>query len=122
MTSDDSFFQLILDASFVVQAVLLLLVVVSLASWTFIFSKRQELQSAEMIADAFENRFWSGIDLAELYKQLTADRHQAAGMENLFIAAGLNSIGIQLIPDAPVGYTYVECIDSHGIPGQPIRF
>jgi biopolymer transport protein TolQ len=86
MTSDGSFLQLILDASFVVQAVLLLLVAVSLASWTFIFSKRQELQSAEKVADAFENRFWSGIDLAELYKQLTADRHQVAGMENLFIA------------------------------------
>jgi biopolymer transport protein TolQ len=86
MTSDGSFLQLILDASFVVQAVLLLLVAVSLASWTFIFSKRQDLQSDEMVADTFENRFWSGIDLAELYKQLTAGRHQAAGMENLFIA------------------------------------
>ena len=86
MTSDSSYLQLILDASFVVQLVMLLLVMASIVSWTYIFAKRNELKAALLTADAFENRFWSGIDLADLYKQLNSSGYQSEGVEKIFLA------------------------------------
>ena len=86
MTSDSSFMQLILDASFVVQLVMLILLLASIVSWTLIFAKRNELKGALLIADAFEARFWSGIDLADLFKQLSATGYEREGIENIFVA------------------------------------
>ena len=70
MSSDLSIFHLILQASFVVQLVMLILLVASVVSWTFIFTKRKELNAAIVVTDDFEDIFWSGINLAELYKKL----------------------------------------------------
>ncbi len=61
-----------LQASLVVQLVLLLLVVASVVSWAIIGRKRRLLRQARAAADEFEDRFWSGIDLAELYRALDA--------------------------------------------------
>lgn len=86
MTPNDSFLKLILEASFVVQLVMLILVMASIVSWTFIFLKRKDLQSVLMTSDVFDSRFWSGIDLADLYRQLTASDYHSQGVENIFIA------------------------------------
>ena len=77
---------LILNASPVVQAVMAILILASLASWSFIFSKYREIQRAEETTDAFEERFWSGIDLADLYRQLARDDYETEGLENIFLA------------------------------------
>ena len=68
MTSDLSLFALILDASLVVQLVLLVLVVASVISWTMILDRTRVLGRARKLADRFEERFWSGGDLGALYK------------------------------------------------------
>ncbi len=86
MSTDLSIFELIKNASLIVQLVMLLLVLASIASWTFIFSKRKELNQALSVSDQFEERFWSGIDLSQLYKQLSADRYTSEGIENIFLA------------------------------------
>lgn len=86
MGSELSIFELIINASLIVQLVMLLLLVASVASWTFIFSKRKELKQALLVSDQFEERFWSGVDLAQLYKQLSADRYSSEGIENIFLA------------------------------------
>jgi biopolymer transport protein TolQ len=86
MGSELSIFELIINASLIVQLVMLLLLVASVASWTFIFSKRKELKQALFVSDQFEERFWSGVDLAQLYKQLSADRYTSEGIENIFLA------------------------------------
>ena len=78
--------RLILDASFVVQLVMLLLLVVSLASWTIIFMKSSVIKKARISADRFERKFWSGADLGELYKRLSARRARLTGMEMIFEA------------------------------------
>jgi len=75
---------LILDASFVVQMVMLLLLVVSLLSWTIIFVKRSVIKKARREADQFERRFWSGADLGDLYKRLSTRRGKLSGMEVIF--------------------------------------
>lgn len=86
MNTDLSIFHLIKDASFVVQFVMLLLVAASVASWTFIFSKRKELSRAIEITDEFEEEFWSGVGLAELYKKLAAKDFEPEGIEKIFLA------------------------------------
>lgn len=85
MTSDLSILHLILNASLLVQLVMLLLLVVSLVSWSMIFIKRGALQNARAAADMFEKRFWSGNDLNLLYEQVTR-RADPRGLEAIFEA------------------------------------
>ena len=86
MNPEPSILELIVDASFVVQLVMLLLLLVSIVSWQVIFVKHSDLKNARQVADEFEQRFWSGIDVATLYKSLTADDYQSEGLETIFIA------------------------------------
>lgn len=86
MNADLSIFNLILEASFTVQFVMLVLLGASIASWAIIFSKRKELDKATKIADEFEGLFWSGMDLSDLYRNLTSHGVEAEGIENVFIA------------------------------------
>lgn len=86
MSADLSVTHLILDASFVVQLVMLLLLVVSLLSWTIIFMKWSVIKKARTESDRFERRFWSGADLGELYKRVSTRRGRLSGMESIFEA------------------------------------
>jgi biopolymer transport protein TolQ len=65
---------------------MLLLLIASLASWTFIFSKRKELNRAIEITDEFEEQFWSGVPLADLYRKLAAKDFEPEGIEKIFLA------------------------------------
>ena len=86
MTGNFSFVNLVLEASFVVQFVMLILLAASLLSWTFIFQKRRELLQAVEITDDFEEEFWSGGELAELYRKLASHEIEPEGIEKIFIA------------------------------------
>jgi biopolymer transport protein TolQ len=85
MIGDHSLLQLVLQASIVVQLVLALLVIASVVSWAIIARKRHLLWQAHSAADEFEDRFWSGIDLAELYRTLDATT-PSSGMAGLFVS------------------------------------
>ena len=84
MSSDLSFLRLILEASIIVQVVLLLLAVASVASWAVILKKRRVLNQAISRADAFEKKFWSGGDLTAMYQEINKRTHAATGMESIF--------------------------------------
>lgn len=86
MEADLSIIKLILEASPLVQAVMALLVLASLISWTMIFRKRAAISSARSAADDFEKRFWSGTDLVAMYTQISERRRSPTGMESLFEA------------------------------------
>ena len=86
MNTDLSIFHLITEASFVVQFVMLILMLASVASWTFILSKRKELNRAIEITDEFEEQFWSGVALADLYRKLAAKDFDPEGIEKIFLA------------------------------------
>lgn len=86
MSSELSIIQLMLDASPVVQAVMAILILASIVSWGFIFGKYREINRAEETTDEFEERFWSGIDLADLYRQLVREDYETEGLENIFMA------------------------------------
>ena len=69
--SDLSFFSLIWDASLHVQAVMLILVIASMASWKIIYLKIKTLKMAEKNTDDFEKIFWSGGSLSNLYESVS---------------------------------------------------
>ncbi|MEH6455020.1 MAG: protein TolQ [Cocleimonas sp.] len=83
MTFDQTILTLILDASLIVKAVMVILVLASLASWTLMFIKRGQLRKAEKRLEVFEDRFWSGISLNKLYGDL-ANRPDRDGMSAIF--------------------------------------
>lgn len=77
-------FKLIAEASILVQAVLLVLLVFSFLSWVIIIRKHKQLKSAMEEAEGFEERFWSGADLAQLFREVSNRGAQNGGMENVF--------------------------------------
>lgn len=81
-----SIWSLVLDASLVVQLVMLTLVFASFMSWVMIFQRRRALSRAQKLFKQFENRFWSGIDLGQLYREANTQPNQESGAENLFRA------------------------------------
>jgi biopolymer transport protein TolQ len=84
MIGDHSALDLILQASLIVQFVMALLVGASVVSWAIIFRKRQLLVTERQSADRFEEQFWSGGDLAGLYKSLESG--SPTGMAGVFVA------------------------------------
>lgn len=83
--SDMSVFALIANASFLVQLVMGGLLLLSLLSWWYIFTKVMVIGSAKRRTDAFEERFWGGGELAQLYQTVSRDG-QAEGTEKIFVA------------------------------------
>jgi biopolymer transport protein TolQ len=81
-----SILELILGASVVVQIVMAILVLASLASWVMIFQRGFALASIRREATQFEQSFWSGTDLREIYQELEAREEGIIGMENIFFA------------------------------------
>jgi len=84
MIGEHSILDLLLQASLVVQLVMLLLIGASVASWAIIISKRKVLGNVRLAADRFESEFWSGGDLAALYKSL--DGSSPTGMADIFVS------------------------------------
>ncbi len=99
---------LILEATIVVQLVMLILLLASIISWVMIVQRWLVLNSAEQGMSGFEKRFWSGMDLSQLYRE-GSDQQKAnkptGGMENIFRAGfkefmrlrqqgGVNSDGV----------------------------
>ncbi|MCW8887869.1 MAG: protein TolQ, partial [Gammaproteobacteria bacterium] len=58
----------------------------SIVSWTIIIEKWRSLKVAKENTVTFENRFWSGIDLVDLYKQVTPEREELSGSAAMFEA------------------------------------
>jgi biopolymer transport protein TolQ len=83
MPADLSIIRLVLQASIPVQLVLALLAFASLMSWAIIFNKRMVIRRARREADQFETSFWSGGDLAQLYRNVES-RGRTTGMASIF--------------------------------------
>lgn len=83
--TDLSFLNLVLHASVVVQGIMLLLAIASLWSWWQIFRKMFQLRRTVRETDRFEDEFWKGGDLNELYQRANQAR-VGGGMEHIFTA------------------------------------
>ena len=88
MNQDLSIFQLVLHASFVVQIVMLLLLVVSIGRWAAIFRKLGAIKRMKSLNEAFERDFWSGTSLNDLYASAAQNARTAGPMERIF-ASGM---------------------------------
>jgi biopolymer transport protein TolQ len=88
MNSNLSILNLVLHASVVVQAVMALLLAVSVASWAAIFRKHFALKKVRALNESFEREFWSGASLNDLYAAATRNARTAGPMERIF-ASGM---------------------------------
>jgi biopolymer transport protein TolQ len=86
LTEQLSIFVLIANASLLVQLVMALLVAASIASWVMIFQRWIALRRVQGTIEAFEDYFWSGIDLRQLYTELDQADHSLTGIETVFVA------------------------------------
>ena len=82
---DLSILQLILEATVVVQLVMLLLLAASVYAWAIVFRKRRTLRLANATQARFEREFWSGGDLGVLYRNIES-RGDVQGIEAIFQA------------------------------------
>jgi biopolymer transport protein TolQ len=104
-TPDLSVLTLILEASLPVQLVMLLLIVISILSWTVIFKKWQAIGRAGKETEDFEKIFWSGGELMGIYKQ--AENGQLPGSLPKIFEAGMreflkNRAGVRPDPAAMI--------------------
>ena len=83
-----SILNLVLQASWVVQLVMLLLLSVSIASWAAIFRKLFALKRVKSLNEDFEREFWSGTSLNDLFASAAQNAKNAGPMERIF-ASGM---------------------------------
>jgi biopolymer transport protein TolQ len=86
VNADLSILTLVTQATLVVQAVMALLLLISLASWTSIFSKGMAISRTRRETEAFERKFWSGSDLSQLYQGAANPRSKTVALERIFEA------------------------------------
>jgi biopolymer transport protein TolQ len=88
MNQDFSIFTLVVQASFVVQAVMAGLMLASLASWTVIFGKLFGLRTVRINNEEFEREFWAGKNLNDLFHDAVKRMDKSAPLERIF-ASGM---------------------------------
>ena len=82
--NDDSLLTLIANASIPVQLVMLILLLASIFSWALMYVKRGYIRQSQSEAKTFEGRFWSGINLSDLFAQLSVRQDRRFGLEAIF--------------------------------------
>ena len=87
MNNDLSIIELVLHASLVVQIVIAGLLAMSLVSWALIFSKLMSIGKIKRGNEAFEQEFWSGKNLNDLYNH-AANHPVTSPLERMF-ASGM---------------------------------
>ncbi|RFP15776.1 MULTISPECIES: protein TolQ [unclassified Duganella] len=86
VTQDLSFLSLITNAHLIVQLIMALLFVISLTSWTYIFSKMFAVRSARRLTIEFEKTFWAGGNLHALHQNAGKDRANSGPLARIFEA------------------------------------
>jgi len=82
--ADISILDLFLQASLLVKMVMLILLGMSIVSWAMIIKRHKVLSQATRDAEAFEDKFWSGTDLAVLYQDVKKRKDDIMGTEEIF--------------------------------------
>src|SRR5437016_4479030 len=90
MSAELSLWHLFIDASLLVQIIMVLLMALSVISWAFILQYRRLLKVSTADATQFEDEFWSGKDLRHIYDRLSGNRGAP-----IFGAASIFSAGMR---------------------------
>ena len=86
MADSLSMWSLITNSSWVVLLVLLMLMATSIVSWVMIVQRGMLIRSARQAMLEFEDRFWSGMDLTQLFKEVRDENDPDSGLEQIFIS------------------------------------
>jgi biopolymer transport protein TolQ len=86
LNHDMSIWGLFINASLVVQAIMVLLLLISLISWTMIFQRAKIIKSARVNSRKFEEKFWSGIDLNRFFSDLNMRKSGVDGLASMFVS------------------------------------
>ena len=86
VSHDLTIVSMIVNASIVVKVVMVILLLASMLSWTYIFMKMFSIRRARRLADEFEREFWGGTDLVGLYQRAASGRYSTVGLERIFEA------------------------------------
>ncbi len=81
-----SILSLVTNASVLVQVVMLLLVLISMTSWTIIFRKWFSIRAAQLATNAFEGEFWRGAELNALYQNVSSSKGDPGPLARIFEA------------------------------------
>ncbi len=84
MSADISFLDLFLQASLLVKLVMLILLGMSVVSWAMIIKRSKVLSQATKDSNSFEDKFWSGADLSQLYQDVKKRKDDLSGTEEIF--------------------------------------
>ncbi len=82
--NDSDLIELLLDASPVVQAVMLILAFMSIAAWAVALAKSYQIRKLARQSSKFEKQFWDTQELSGLYTQVEARRYEASGAALIF--------------------------------------
>ncbi len=86
MNEPVNFFTLLTELTWPVLIIVVLLIMASIASWTMIFQRYVALSQAKRELSDFEDQFWGGTDLRELYTELSVSEEPISGIERIFVA------------------------------------
>lgn len=104
MSGEISIIGLIMDASLLVKLVMLILLGMSVLSWAVIIKRSKILKTAAQESAVFEDKFWSGTDLAKLYQEVKQRKDELCGTEEIFYA-GFTEFGrLRRTPGAKAAY------------------
>ncbi|MCW8886411.1 MAG: protein TolQ [Motiliproteus sp.] len=84
MVEKMSLWSLVVNASLVVQLVMISLLVASIISWVMILQRRSFLAKAKSNLRSFEEKFWSGVDLTQLFREVNTNPNPNSALENIF--------------------------------------
>ena len=85
-THDLSFIALISNAHILVQLIMLLLLLLSVFSWSYIFRKLFAIRAARRQTEQFERSFWAGGNLHTLHQSASSQRDQSGPLARIFEA------------------------------------
>lgn len=86
MSEQLSLWSLVADASLIVQCVMFILLMASAMSWGMILQRILFFRHAVKALEVFENEFWSGVDLSQLFRRGQAKNEAISGVESVFRA------------------------------------
>lgn len=95
MSNQLNFLELISKASLVVQIIIAILLIFSIASWAIIIFGSRILTKSLKSLSAFEDKFWSGEDLHKMYEGISNRREQLGAGEQIFYVGFKEFIRLQ---------------------------